>query len=566
MALNAYGDTGLHWEPSTTPYIERVAGIDPGSPGESAGLRVGDLLDTQALTPAQRLRFFGGEPAHVPVTLYILRHGSRRSVTLTPQSETKSAFWQADGWDQVLSIFGELWQVCVAGLLLWRRPKSVEVQLLAAILFLPQLGVAIAPGVNNWITPWAGLDAVLYGASNVLVSGSVVLLATYALQFGRPISRGRRIATATAYAFAGLTALVGTIAASGLWFGFVDFPTWFFNQPISSVALAFVDTALPLACALLALRSAQSGERARLAWVVGSFSINYICSFVYTLTSTIGVWAHVGVICVDVSTILTPIGLTYAILSRRIVDVGFALNRAAVFTMVSLLVVGAFSLVEWAIGGWLQSASNTTNQLVAAGLAMALGLSIHTIQLRVDRLVDSVFFRKRHEDESALRRFAHEAAYTTDPSVVVQRAQSEVLAHTDCTFCDVVLEDEFGGYGAVDANDRALVTLRATGGPVNLHDVATALRGERAYPMLVRGRLLGAIVVGPKRSGESYAPDESAAIAEVAHGVGVALDLLGTGRDAAIPRLIDAITALERSVNELPDALVARLEQLRQVR
>jgi hypothetical protein len=84
--------------------------------------------------------------------------------------------------------------------------------------------------------------------------------------------------------------------------------------------------------------------------------------------------------------------------------------------------------------------------------------------------------------------------------------------------------------------------------------------------MLVRGRLLGAIVVGPKRSGESYAPDESAAIAEVAHGVGVALDLLGTGRDAAIPRLIDAITALERSVNELPDALVARLEQLRQVR
>ena len=88
------------------------------------------------------------------------------------------------------------------------------------------------------------------------------------------------------------------------------------------------------------------------------------------------------------------------------------------------------------------------------------------------------------------------------------------------------LYDGVDRYGGIDENDPALVTLRASHEVVDLHKVETALCGEFAYPMLTRGRLVGALVLGPKRSGESYAPDESHAIAQVAHGVSVALDLL----------------------------------------
>ena len=93
------------------------------------------------------------------------------------------------------------------------------------------------------------------------------------------------------------------------------------------------------------------------------------------------------------------------------------------------------------------------------------------------------------------------------------------------------LYDGVDRYGGIAENDPALVTLRASHEVVDLHTVDTAVNGEFAYPMLARGRLVGALVLGPKRSGESYAPDESSAIAQVAHGVGVALDLLGA-RDA----------------------------------
>lgn len=44
--------------------------------------------------------------------------------------------------------------------------------------------------------------------------------------------------------------------------------------------------------------------------------------------------------------------------------------------------------------------------------------------------------------------------------------------------------------------------------------------------LVARGTLIGALVVGPKRSLEAYAPDESAAIMQLAQSVGTAIDVL----------------------------------------
>jgi GAF domain-containing protein len=56
-----------------------------------------------------------------------------------------------------------------------------------------------------------------------------------------------------------------------------------------------------------------------------------------------------------------------------------------------------------------------------------------------------------------------------------------------------------------------------------LDDVETALDGAWAYPLMSRGELLGILVCGTKRDGESYAPDENEALAALAQSVGKAL-------------------------------------------
>jgi len=74
---------------------------------------------------------------------------------------------------------------------------------------------------------------------------------------------------------------------------------------------------------------------------------------------------------------------------------------------------------------------------------------------------------------------------------------------------------------------------------VDLHTIESAIEGEFAYPMVARGQLIGALVVGSKPNSESYAPDESdaiARIARIAHSVGNALDLLAAKRDLSNDR------------------------------
>ena len=82
---------------------------------------------------------------------------------------------------------------------------------------------------------------------------------------------------------------------------------------------------------------------------------------------------------------------------------------------------------------------------------------------------------------------------------------------------------------------------------------STSIEGDWAYPMVTRGRMQGALVLGPKRSSESYAPDESEAIMQVAHGVAGALDMGTAQTDGALERMRELLETL-------PDRLAERIK------
>jgi hypothetical protein len=180
--------------------------------------------------------------------------------------------------------------------------------------------------------------------------------------------------------------------------------------------------------------------------------------------------------------------------------------------------------------------------LVSGGVALALGLSIRFVHGRVDLLVDRVLFRRRHEDEEALRRFSSEIPYVTDRDILLRRAGQTLEGHTDATSVEIVLR--------FDDNDPAIVRLRANPQVLDLHGMETALRGDIGFPMTARGQLLGVIVLGARRSGERYAPDDISAISQLATSLGGALDIFTTrdGKDGALERLVASVDALREEV------------------
>ncbi|HEY6450625.1 MAG: hypothetical protein WAJ94_08325 [Candidatus Cybelea sp.] len=68
--------------------------------------------------------------------------------------------------------------------------------------------------------------------------------------------------------------------------------------------------------------------------------------------------------------------------------------------------------------------------------------------------------------------------------------------------------------------------------------------------MTARGQLLGVVVLGTRRSGEAYAPDEISAISQLAASMGPALDVFATqnGKGATEDHVSASIAGLREEL------------------
>lgn len=108
----------------------------------------------------------------------------------------------------------------------------------------------------------------------------------------------------------------------------------------------------------------------------------------------------------------------------------------------------------------------------------------------------------------------------------------------------------------VSQNDPLLIALRAWNEPVDLRDIKnTGLRGEVAFPMVSRGMLVGVLVCGPKRDGQSFAPDESDALLALARGVGTAVDTLSSPSEGAMEPLRDTLSMIVEKLEAIQGKL-----------
>jgi hypothetical protein len=397
-------------------------------------------------------------------------------------------------------------------------------------LFLIAQVLNVCLSTTWWITPWAALDFGVALVDAVVSDLAAALLIAYTLLFGRPLSKIRKIIAALAFGLLGIDLLVGLATDLGTWTGAFDLV----GGPLGQSALLklwepLTVNLLVLIAVATALAAARGRERSLLVWTTATLFVTYLQSAAWVIAYDPARALTLSVASIRIfrgAQFLTPFAIGYALLNRRLLDIGFVLNQAAVFSGVSLAVVGLFMLGEWMIGSWLGRLGHATNLTISATLVLALGFSVRVIHNRVERVLDRVFFRKRHDDETAILNFAEQAADAIDAATLVRDTKQTLETHADAEFVALAMYDGTGRYGDVKENDPAIVGLHERHNALDLKTLSTQLQGEFAYPMIPRGQLVGALVLGPKRSGNNYAPDESHAIMRLAHEVGHALRFL----------------------------------------
>jgi hypothetical protein len=258
----------------------------------------------------------------------------------------------------------------------------------------------------------------------------------------------------------------------------------------------------------------------------------------------------------NVSRVCGPLLFAYAVLRHKILDLGFAINRALVFGVVSILVLIASGLLEWVSEHFIHVQGRDKNALLDAGFALAVFLTFHRVWSFVENRVESLLFHKWHSNEAALKRFVKEAAFIGKSRALSTSFMSELVRFSGGAHCALYLRGDNRNYALaegslsdrlpeIDADDPALVTLRANRESVELDETRSTLPAALALPMMLRDDLSGLVLMDDKPSGEGYRPDEIDVLGWAAHQIGLDLHTL------QVAQLEQVLASLRHSNAEL---------------
>jgi hypothetical protein len=549
--------------PSGQPFVAEIVHTIPGGASDRAGVRDGDRIDVRDLGIYDRVALLFQPVTSVPVRLFVLRGGQKRAILVTGRTvyDGNVALKVAVAGTHTVA---ELWILGCALLLALRRWQARE----ARYLCLALLGFAGA----MWLTPTVMVSAsgtllaLSYFLSGCALLAAVLLPVALARTFGvnsplRALLVGALCALAALELARYVAATIGLISAS------IDplpliYGNWRAVDPLMEVAAVLA--------VVVAVASTPRPSRARASWLLLPLPFALmINSTSLDLSTSASTWfGYMALLLLaGAAALAAAAAVTYALLGRRVLDIDFIVSRTLAVGILSAVVVGSFALLEWLLGTVLAGVSHATGWVANAALALVLGLSLNPMHKRVDAFIDFVFFRKRREDERALVDFSKESAYVTDAQALLDQTLDKLQRHTDASDAAILIESSgtyaavrsYGGAAAapVDENDPAVLALKAWHKPLDPHRYGGALRGALALPMLARGRLLGAIVLGERIGGEAYAPDEIEALSQFAHGVGSSLEALQLHRDDSIAALREAMASMAQAIAELGNEAAA---------
>src|SRR5579863_8307299 len=215
----------------------KVTDVDPGGPGDRAGIHRGDIMDIRANTLLERLWFENRPLTGRPIPLLVHRGAQQVKLVVVPEPYIRVGRWFVNA-DFLTSPLLTLLFALFAALIAWRRSNVADVRLLALTLAVTAVWNELFGGTPDWATPWAWPYVVADFLGAVALPAAVALSVAYAGCFDRPVSRLRRVCQWVTYAIVAIWAvqgIVGIVGLISLWF---DPSSVALSSPIPSYASA----------------------------------------------------------------------------------------------------------------------------------------------------------------------------------------------------------------------------------------------------------------------------------------------------------------------------------------
>ncbi len=485
------------------------------------GLRPGAIVLVSRMSYVDMIRFRYAAPLGMNVSL-LVDDGTHVRTIVLPATKRRSV---TPPIQIAFNLLAGTFSLLLAGYLGYRKPGIMPA---ALILFL-------GGGVVSWPSAavlFSGLPDAFYVPLVRMLADlcdwfPVLVLASFAIRLPGDKPVGRRLIA---------VAIVDSIVV----LGFLSY--WLPQTQQTLIASTAVAAAVLFAASLISLHFARPSDRGRVGIVFAGVLVGGVGYAINMITLRLGVEGFlIFSLYAMLSIIVVPLSVTYAILRHRVFDIGFVLNRTIVYALTSALVVLLFAALEFSTERFVSDFTHVEGLAVQFGIALLVIVSVRLVHGRVDRVVDSILFRSRHEQESALRRYATTVQFYTDEAPLIRDTVDALERFGRVQGAAVYVARSGGGLEcahtsfpatapAIDENDTAFVEMRAHHEILNAHGRPTAFPGARLYPMILAGRIGGVIATGDRESLEEMPPDIDDAIAHIAAALAVALAAIETDR------------------------------------
>jgi hypothetical protein len=506
-----------------------VNGIDPGSPAAKAGVVPGDRIVAfrRGAAWARINTPYAGESRDIAIS----HDGVVRTIHLTAVPVAGFGLVQRIGG--VLALIPPTVFLIVAFVLVFVRPSvmSWSFYVFAVGYFgtLPVFGYW-SHVLPDWAFGWlAFVLIVVFGA------WSTVPLLPFVLRFPNGDVSGWRHKV-DKFVWLLLAASFGLCAYD--WHvvqNTENLPSW---DPLLSDGLPLFVFVLAALILVKNYSVAAPAERQRFGFLIlgtivsfAAYAVYYIPGFPFELGQVIGF-----------AVVLMPLCVGYAVFRLRVMDVNFVLNRALVYGVLSLAVIAFISLLDWLFSHMLALGNFAIGVELLA--TIAIGFLLDRINRVVERAVEGIFFRRRRDAESYVRRAAAALPYATDEAAIseglVQVPVDALELAAGALYRRSANGARFEGVATsrdtmvappgFDANHLLVRMLLASEKRMWLDEVRAYLDPDNAaiyvlaVPVMVRHELVSFTLYGAHRNGAQLDPEEVELLEELAREASRAYD------------------------------------------
>lgn len=545
----------------------KVIAVQSSLPAAIAGIAPGDRVDIASLADAQDRRILFAPRIGESIRFRVYHSGGSRVVAL-------KAVKPVNALPKRLDVIGfpilVLTAVGLSTLLLLLRPQSAT----WAFYFYTLLITIKAFEGNLFVRSPAGtaIVQILFELAWTAAVVSLLFFSTRIFASSRPYRK-----------YVECAAILIGLADAYVWYypGVAFLLQWNSSGPWTLLqrVLDFALLSLMLGTLIVIALASHRERRQQMLWVLAGISLvpllEWLDAVVYLAffsnPSLQGLAAAIDAIDTGLQPwlpILASLAVYYALVHERVVDIRFAIGRAAEYALTTAVVIIVFAILEWAFGQLFEGSQIAAYATLLS--AVIAGFSFKAVHERVDQLIETVFFSKEHDARERLERIARALLYANSERLVLEFLLDHPIDALELTSGAVfILNERRTAYKRIAAknwddamlaeiaSDDAIVPqLHAVQQPLLLRTVGWRPGGlpeghqtpALAVQVLMRGEVFAIALYGPHVSGAEISSDEQELLHSVAASAAAAFDHLEAERTR---REIEALRSENAALQKL---------------